>query len=238
MTAERAHRNKNRNQDYRSIMKQALIVRGGWDGHTPVESTDYFAGVMRENGFELEISDTLDAYLDAEKLKSLSLVVQCVTMADITGEQERGLLEAVKSGVGFAGWHGGVIDSFRSNTEYQWMTGGQWVAHPGNCIPSYSVTIADKDHEITRGISDFEFFDTEQYYMHVDPGNHVLCTTTFSGDHGEPSLYPAGTVMPYAWTRGYGEGRVFIACWGHTHKDFEVPQATEIVMRGMTWASR
>jgi len=219
-------------------MKQALIVRGGWDGHTPVESTDRIAPLVEAKGYDVEVSDSLDSYLDADKLAKCDLLVQCNTMDSITGEQSGGLLNAVRGGLGFAGWHGGVIDSFRNDTEYQWMTGGQWVAHPGGCIPAYTVNIVDPDHEITKGIGDFELPDTEQYYCHTDPGNHVLCTTTFTGEHGETDQYPAGTVMPYAWTRGYGKGRVFVAAWGHTHKDFDVPAALEIVMRGLMWASR
>ena len=73
-------------------------------------------------------------------MMALSLVVPIWTMGTITKEQEAGLLAAVKSGVGIAGWHGGMGDSFRNNTEYQWMVGGQWVAHPGNMI-DYEVNI-------------------------------------------------------------------------------------------------
>lgn len=219
-------------------MKKALMVWGGWDGHTPKESTDVFAPLLRQEGYDVEIANTLDAYLDNDKLSALNLIVQCITMAQITGEQEASLLKAVKAGVGFAGWHGGIIDSFRVNTEYQFMTGGQWVAHPGNCIPSYKVEITDPQHEITRGVSSFSLPDTEQYYIHADPGNHVLCTTTFTGEYGDTTQYPAGTVMPYAWTRAYGKGRVFVACWGHTAKDFDVPEARAIALRGLLWASR
>ena len=90
-----------------------------------------FAPWLAEQGFDVEISDTLDAYLDAGKMKGLSLVVQVVTMSRITPQQEKGLLDAVKSGVGLAGWHGGLSDSFRNNTEYEFMVGGAWAAHPG-----------------------------------------------------------------------------------------------------------
>jgi type 1 glutamine amidotransferase len=169
-----------------------LVTRGGWDGHTPVESTDLFIAWMKEQGFGVDVHDTLDPYLDADLMSAADLVVQCVTMSEIAPKQEKGLLDAIRAGTGFAGWHGGVIDSFRKHTEYQWMTGGQWVAHPGNCIPDYVVDIVDRDHPITAGIDAFTLRDTEQYYMHVDPGNHVLCATTFSGEHGESGLYPAG----------------------------------------------
>ncbi|MEX0777094.1 MAG: ThuA domain-containing protein [Phycisphaeraceae bacterium] len=218
--------------------KKALIVWGGWAGHTPKQSADVFAPFLEQQGYEVQVSDTLDAYLDEASMSALALIVPIWTMGTITKEQWDGLNKAVRSGVGLAGFHGGIIDSFRNNTEYQFMTGGQWVAHPGNCIPAYDVKITDKNHPITRGISDFALRDTEQYYVHVDPGNHVLCSTTFTGEHGDASLYKPGTVMPFAWTRTWGQGKVFVAAWGHTFKDFDVPEAKQIVERGMMWASR
>lgn len=220
------------------MKKKALMVWGGWDGHTPKESVEVFAPWLESEGYEVKVSDTLDSYLDEGYMRSLSVIIQCWTMGSITGEQESGLLKAVESGVGLAGWHGGLIDSFRMNTEYQFMTGGQWVSHPGGCIPVQTVKITDPKHKITKGIKDFKIKDSEQYYIHVDPGVHVLCTTRFSGKYGENTKYKSGTVMPYAYTRQWGKGRVFAACWGHTYKDFEVPAAKEIVQRGILWASR
>jgi type 1 glutamine amidotransferase len=209
-------------------MKQALIVWGGWNGHTPKESGEVFAPWLKEKGYAVTVSNTLDSYLDRDKMQSLSLIVPIWTMGQITKEQSAGLLEAVSSGVGIAGWHGGMCDSFRENTDYQWMTGGQWVAHPGGCIPSYRVNVTRPDHVITRGIKDFTMVNTEQYYLHVDPSNEVLATTTFE----------SGCVMPQVWTRMWGKGKVFYCALGHTFKDFEIPEALEIVRRGMLWASR
>jgi len=220
------------------VKKKALIVWGGWDGHTPKQSIEFFIPWMNEHGFETEVSTTLDSYLDAAKMKEWSLIVQCWTCGKISGEQRAGLCKAVEEGAGLVGWHGGIIDSFREDTEYQFMTGGQWVSHPGNNIPSYEVRIADRNHDITRGLSDFTITDSEQYYIHYDPGVHVLCTTTISGKYGNPALYPAGVIMPFAYTRNWGKGRVFVACWGHTYKDFDVPQAAEIVKRSMLWAAK
>jgi len=154
------------------MTNKVLIVWGGWEGHEPKQCADIFAPLLENEGFEVEVSDTLDSYLDTEKMQSLSLVVPIWTMGTITDEQEKGLLDAIKSGVGIAGWHGGMADSFRNNTEYQWMVGGQWVAHPGNVI-DYQVNIVDHDDPITAGLDDF-WMHSEQYYMHVDPGNQVL----------------------------------------------------------------
>ena len=220
------------------MAKNALIVQGGWEGHTPVESGDIVAADLEAAGYTVTRRDTLDAFADEALMGQQDLIVPIWTFGELDKAQWQGLNAAVAAGAGLGGFHGGIIDAFRTHTEYQWMTGGQWVAHPGNCIDQYQVDITDPDHEITRGLSPFTLRDTEQYYVHVDPGNHVLCTTTFSGEHGDPSRYQPGTVMPYAWTKHWGDGRVFVACWGHTYKDFDVPEAREIVRRGLLWASR
>jgi uncharacterized protein len=213
--------------------KSALVVWGGWEGHEPQLVSELFASCLRDKGYNVEVCDTLDAYLDVDKLRSLSLIVPIWTMGTITKEQEKGLLEAVKEGVGIAGWHGCMADSFRNNTEYQFMVGGQWVAHPGGII-DYEVNIIDHDDPITAGIPDFKMH-SEQYYMHVDPSNKVLATTTFNGEHAP---WIDGTVMPIVWKRMWGKGRVFYCSLGHVRKDFDVPEAREIVLRGMAWASR
>ena len=214
-------------------MKSALFVWGGWEGHEPKQCVDIFAPYLQEQGYEVEISNTLDTFLEEEKIKFLDLIVPVWTMGTITREQEKGLLEAVKSGVGIAGWHGGMGDAFRQNTEYQFMVGGQWVAHPGGIV-TYEVNIINHEDPITAGIPDFKM-TSEQYYMHVDPSNEVLATTTFSGEH---IPWIKGCVMPVVWKRMWGKGRVFYTSLGHVAKDFEVPEALEIVKRGLLWASR
>ncbi len=213
--------------------KKALFVWGGWEGHEPKQCVDVFAPFLEKQGFEVEISHSLDSYLDSAKMKALDLVVQAFTMAAITPEQEKGLEEAVKGGVGLAGWHGGLADSFRSNVEYEFMVGGQWVAHPGGVIP-YAVNIIDHADPITKGLADFKM-NSEQYYMQVDPINEVLATTTFSGEHAS---WIKGAVVPVVWKKMYGRGRVFYSSLGHVAKDFEVPEAREIVNRGLLWAAR
>jgi uncharacterized protein len=212
--------------------KKALFVWGGWDGHEPKQCVDLFAPILESEGFEVTVSDTLDTYLETEFMQSQDLIVQVYTMSTITPEQERGLLETIKAGTGFAGWHGGMADAFRNNTEYQFMVGGQWVAHPGNII-DYTVNISSSD-PIVAGLNDF-VMHSEQYFMHVDPSNEVLAMTTFNGEHCE---WIAGTVMPVVWKRRWGIGRVFYSALGHVRSDFDVPEALEIQKRGMLWASR
>jgi uncharacterized protein len=213
--------------------RKALFVWGGWDGHEPKQCVDLFAPILEAEGFEVTISDTLETYLDADLMRSQDLIVQTYTMSTIAPEQEKALLETIKSGTGFAGWHGGMADAFRNNPEYQFMVGGQWVAHPGNII-DYTVEITRPDDPIVAGLTDFKMH-SEQYYMHVDPSNEVLATTTFNGEHAP---WIEGTVMPVVWKRRWGAGRVFYCSLGHVRADFDVPEACEIVRRGMVWAAR
>lgn len=217
------------------IRKTALLVWGGWKGHEPKECADIVAPWMESRGFTVTVSDTLDAYLDEAKMSTYAVIVPVWTMGEITGEQSKALRAAVRAGAGLAGWHGGMCDSFRKDTEYQFMTGGQWVAHPGGVI-DYTVTGLDQTDELTCGLKDFAM-KSEQYYMHTDPGNRVLATTVFSGVHGN-APWIAGTVMPVVWKRTYGAGRVFYTSLGHVAADFRVPEALEIVKRGIQWAAR
>ncbi len=215
-------------------MKSALLVWGGWEGHEPKQCVDLFAPILEAEGFQVEVSDSLAVYEDEDKMKSLSLIVPVWTMGQITPEQEKGLLNAVRSGVGIGGWHGGMGDSFRNNTEYQFMVGGQWVAHPGN-ITEYWVNIVNHHDPITKGIKDFKMV-SEQYYMHVDPSNEVLATTTFEGT--SDVCWIKGCHMPVVWKRKYGEGKVFYSSLGHVRADFDVPEVLEITKRGLLWAAR
>ena len=216
------------------MAKKAIMVWGGWEGHEPKQCVDIFAPILEEEGFAVTISDTLDTYKDRDLMAEQDLVVPAWTMGQIEGEQEQGLLAAVDSGVGIAGWHGCMADSFRNNTTYQFMVGGQFVAHPDGII-DYTVNLAAPDDPIVAGLDDFQMH-SEQYYMHTDPGNEVLATTTLEGRQSAP--WVNGTVMPVVWKRAWGAGRVFYSSLGHVARDFDVPEAREIQRRGMLWASR
>ena len=216
-------------------MKKALMVWGGWDGHEPRQCVERFAPFLQQNGFAVEIADSLDVYCDAAKMAGLDLIVPCWTCGTITPEQEKGLLDAVRHGAGLAGWHGGMCDAFRGSTTYQFATGGQWVAHPGGIV-EYTVNITRPDDPITAGLKDFRL-TSEPYYLHTDPSNEVLAVTLFNGEH-EGLDWIHGCIMPVVWKRRWGRGRVFYGSLGHVAKDFDVPEARVITERGLLWAAR
>jgi len=212
--------------------KQALVVWGGWQGHEPEACAGILAGMLREAGFAVRVEHGTRAFADPA-LHELDLIVPICTMMTIEKAELDNLCSAVEGGVGLGGYHGGMGDAFRAAPKYQFMCGGQWVAHPGNII-DYRVTVTRADDPIMAGIGDFDY-RSEQYYMHVDPSNEVLATTTFSGAH---CSWIDGVVMPVVWKRRYGEGRVFYSSLGHVAAEFEVPQMATILRRGLVWAAR
>ena len=217
-------------------MKKALIVWGGWDGHEPEKVATRFKNLLEKEGFQVEVSNTLDSFLDEAYLKSLDLIIPVVTMSEISNEQLNPLIEAVASGVGLAGCHGGMADSFRQAVLYQFMVGGQWIAHPGGDGVKYMMNIKkNSSSPIVDGIDDFEVC-SEQYYLHVDPCVNVLMTTRYPvvewyhSTNGEVDV-------PMMWTKMWGYGRVFYSALGHHDDVFDQYEAQETMLRGMLWAA-
>jgi type 1 glutamine amidotransferase len=217
------------------MSRKALIVWGGWSGHQPKEVAELFREILQKEDFRVEVSDTLDAFADEGRLKSLDLIVPVWTMGKITLQQVNPVLAAVESGVGIAGCHGGMCDSFRDSTEWQFLTGGQWVAHPGNDGVKYTVHITDRDHPITAGLEDFTVA-SEQYYMHIDPAIKVLATTRFPIAPG-PHAANGPAEMPVLWTKLYGSGRVFYNSLGHQANIIAMPETRALMRRGFLWAA-
>ncbi|OAZ40313.1 ThuA domain-containing protein [Paenibacillus polymyxa] len=216
-------------------MHKALIVWGGWNGHEPEQVAAIFERILKEEGFEVEVSSTLEAYQDAEKLLGLDLIVPMWTMGQIEQELINHVSAAVQSGVGLAGCHGGMCDAFRNNVDWQFMTGGQWVAHPGNDGVEYMVNIKRGSSPLLDHIEDFQV-KSEQYYLHVDPAVEVLATTRFPVVPG-PHSANGPVDMPVVWTKRWGNGRVFYNSLGHHADIIEIPQVTEMMRSGFLWTA-
>lgn len=216
--------------------KKVLIFAGGWDGHEPVQTSHRFARLLEKHGYAVEVTDTQQPLGDADKLLGLDLIVACWTMGEIPHEYVENISKAVGAGVGLAGCHGGMCDAFRQDTEWQFITGGQWVSHPGGDGVTYTVNIRHGSSPIVEGLEDFQVC-SEHYYLHVDPAIEVLATTRFPlVPYYHISNKPVD--MPVAWTKFWGNGRVFYTSLGHHDDVFEkCPPAQLLMERGMLWAA-
>ncbi len=216
-------------------MTKALITWGGWDGHEPDKVAALFAAMLRAEGMAVEVTDTLACFDDVAKLQGFDLIVPVWTMSEIGKEQALNACAVVAGGVGIAGCHGGMCDAFRTNVDWQFMTGSQWVAHPGNDGVDYRVRMVSDD-PLVAGIGDFDVV-SEQYYLHVDPGVKVLAVTDFPLVEGPHT--PNGSVaMPVVYTKLYGKGRVYYNALGHHANVIDHGAPLEMLRRGMLWAAR
>ncbi|GHU72952.1 hypothetical protein AGMMS49992_10070 [Clostridia bacterium] len=217
------------------MSKKAWIFQGGWDGHEPKLTSKRFAGLLEKHGYEVELTDSMAKASSLDALLELDLIVACWTMGEIEREHSQNIAKAVGAGVGLAGCHGGMCDAFRKDTEWQFMTGGQWVSHPGGDGVEYMVNIRHGSSAIVEGIEDFKVA-SEHYYLHVDPSIEVLATTRFpSVTYYHISNKPVD--MPVAWTKYWGNGRVFYSSLGHHDDVFDKAPSAELLMeRGMLWA--
>lgn len=207
-----------------------MFIAGGWDGHKPEESARVLSEALAPGGFQSEIATDLSVLDDAARLASFDLICPCWTMGSLTENQSRNLQEAVRGGVGLGGIHGGMGDAFRGNLDYEWMAGGHFVGHPH--VGGYTVRLRDIASTITRGLPRTFFYQSEQYYMLVDPAVQVLADAEYLYDGCVCS-------MPVAWVRQWGAGRVFYSALGHAPEEFTVhPESLTLAVQGMSWAAR
>lgn len=230
------------------MSRRAIIVRGGWEGHQPVEATEMFLPFLSASGYSYEIYDSPAVYADRKTMEQTDLIVQCMTMSTIEQDQVLGLREAVEAGTGLAGWHGGIADSYRASDGYLQLIGGQFAHHPAKhpaertgeqsdyYLP-YRVTMRPEaaNHPITKGIESFDLV-TEQYWVLHDQLIDVLATTTLPKRDFDP--WSAPHVNPAVWTRRWGKGRIFVSTPGHRVEVLEHPSVRTMIERGMLWASR
>ncbi|MEM1058968.1 MAG: ThuA domain-containing protein [Verrucomicrobiota bacterium] len=216
-------------------MKKALILQGGWEGHQPAAFAGLYAAMLGELGVEAEAFDALEPLHDPDLLARHDLIVPCWSFGDLDEKASENLEAVVRGGTGLAGAHGGMADAFRGDKRYQFIVGGQFIAHQPKAW-EYTVRIARPDDPIVAGFDDFPY-TSEQYYMHVDPANEVLADCVFQTAGQDWAPWTDGVVMPVVWKRNYGQGRVFYSALGHAPEEYHRhPSARELLKRGFAWA--
>jgi type 1 glutamine amidotransferase len=203
-------------------MKKALLIWGGWDGHKPLEVADRIGAELEKRNYEVTKTSHFGCLLNEEELYSYDVIVpiwSCGIKSDIYLNE---LADAIKSGIGLATFHGGI--NWFDQDEYYRIIGGFYL-HDTKC-ESYEVVIANKDHIITKGQSDFEIYN-EKYFLQVDPTNDILASANFSGIE-----------MPIAWTRSYGKGQVFYTTFAHQPEDLFGNNSLEMLLNGIEWCTR
>ena len=218
-------------------MANVLIIYGGWEGHSPKEISHYFAKILTENKHQVTFSDSLFVLEDEPTLTAYDLIIMNWTRGELPDESVTNIQRAVAQGVGLAGIHGGLTSAFQSSKQWQFLTGGLFVDHPGGVEQQYTVQITDRTHPIMKDINDFSL-QSEQYYLLVDPAIHILATTEFAASDHPNAMNERPIPLPVAWTKRWGKGKIFYHSIGHDLVTCQFPEVERMTMQGFEWAMR
>lgn len=221
-----------------------LLLSGGQRQHHGYRDQAFYLASLLEDTGRYEVTIVEDAaILESPSLRGYDVLMVTADRRDpasrLTDAQQRALFDFVKSGGGYVSLHGGDNAAADWLPEWRDMLGGVFSHDTSGGRPdgkvrkgTYTVAIADRDHPITRGIDDFELSDELYYHIQMEPGIEPLATVAHEGAD-----------WPVAWTRNYGEGRVFHTPLGH--RDFgpdkpdplRNPGLGRLVLQGVDWVA-
>jgi uncharacterized protein len=197
--------------------------------HNLPEHWELLAGHLRAaRARAREITDSL-AVLTPAALQRFDVILNFTSETEATAEHVAALLGAVEGGTGYVGLHGAAA-TFVAHPSYLAMLGGQFGRH--DPIKSFTIRFVDHDHEITRGLDDYEHED-ELYELTADlhdrrnaiplQGVRVLAEA-----EGHPMVY----------VKSYGAGRVAYLAMGHDRRSLGHPTYRTLFCRAIAWAAR
>ena len=147
----------------------------------------------------------------------------------------------------------GKVDTPDIRPDVMEILGTQFKAHPP--IGPFKVEVVNHDHELTRGIDDFEVID-ELYLSHTTAEIDTLMQTRFAGEAtGFSADQWPETAVPIVYTRAVGQGMVSYNALGHCRGHYDLPGMVdfypnpekcawnygvyyELLRRGIAWAMR
>lgn len=201
-------------------MKRVLILWGGWEGHAPDRVAERLGRVLEERGYETTVTSYF-GILMSEDISGYDVIVpiwSCGIKGDIYLDC---LLDFVKGGGGLSTFHGGI--NWFEQEKYYEMIGGFYVYDTES--EDYPVKIVDPQHFITKSQQDF-VTHSEKYFLQTDPTNKVLAVGRFQC-----------TDMPIAWTRRYGQGRVFYTALAHSMEALFKEESLTMLLNGIDWCA-
>ena len=158
--------------------------------------------------------------LSSDALNDYEAIIVYTQGGKLTEREENGLLSFVQKGKGLLGIHS-ASDSFKENKEYIKMLGSEFIGHARPY--EFNVYIKDKTHFISQRLSEFKVFD-ELYLLKNEPDINIVLTAHWQGK-----------MVPIAYTKSYGDGRVGYIALGHGLEAFTNPSFQKLVLRGLEW---
>jgi uncharacterized protein len=195
---------------------------------------------LGENSGSFQITATEDiSALTAENLRRFAAIMFYTTgELPVNDGQKTALLDFVRSGGGFLGVHS-ATDTFYLWPDYLKLIGGYFNGHPWH--QAVRITIVDPSDPLV-GFLGASWQIADEIYQISDfdyEGSHVLLRLDeTSVDLGQTGVRRRFYGWPLAWTRAYGNGRVFYTALGHDEAVWRDPRYQRLLVNAMLWSIR
>jgi type 1 glutamine amidotransferase len=169
--------------------------------------------------------------------KDYDVILMYDMVGGISTEQQKAFVELLNKGIGVVAWHHNM-GAHQGWPEFAKIIGGKFFTKPGEiggtkyAISGWAhgqdmnVTVADKEHPITKGVKDFKIHDEVYNKYYVAPDVKALLTT--DNPKNDPKI---------AWVTQYGKSRVFYLMLGHDHLAWDNASFRQILAQGIQWAA-
>jgi uncharacterized protein len=156
----------------------------------------------------------------------------------MSGAHKTALLNFVRSGRGFLGVHS-ATDTFYTWPDYLELVGGYFNGHPWH--QAVTIEVVDPGDPLLAFLGNSLQIEDEIYQISDFDyrGSHLLLRL----DQSSVDLHKAGVHQrfygwPLAWTRSYGQGRVFYTALGHEASVWQDARYQRILTNAILWSIR
>ena len=186
----------------------------------------------------IQLPDSIDLLKPGLEEKFDVIVMYDMMSSSISSLQKQAFIALLKKGIGVVSLHHN-LGAYREWDEFMNIIGGKYIFEPeiidGKKYDASSFThdvdfiikVADKNHPITQGLSDFEIHDETYKDLYVAPNVQVLLTT--DTPLGDPEI---------AWVTQYGKSPVFYLQLGHDSKAWKNPGFRKLLQNAIRWANK
>ena len=195
---------------------------------------------QKTGAFEATFTVKTDEFTE-EGLSKYDLIIfnNCthVQKAFTEDSQRKAILDFIKSGKAFVGFHSASDGGMPQWQEYTDMIGGCFAGHPWNAGGTWPFSIEDPKHPVNAAFKEKEFTFSDEIYQYKSYDRSKLrvligLDAIKSGKKGNSKTND----YPVSWVKSYGKGRIFYSNFGHNKATWWTPFMLQHFLDGIQWA--
>lgn len=152
-------------------------------------------------------------------------------------KQREAILDFIRNGKAFIGFHSASDGGMPDWHEYTDMIGGCFAGHPWGAGGNWPFFVEDVEHPVTSAFTNKEFMFSDEIYQYKGYDRSKLrilvgLDSVKSGKKGNSESMD----YPVSWVRSYGKGRIFYSNFGHNKATWWTPFMLQHFLDGIQWA--